>query len=122
MNCNKSDVVVYDEEGINYDDIPEITDFSKAMKNPFVGRFKNGYTVIVEHEGYNEERIYDFTKIPRPANGSVPIPVAVNIVKVGDGHGDYIERKLGEAEVSTNNPNTEWIEEDDFRIEVGALK
>ena len=46
--------VMYDEEGINYDDIPEITDFSKARKNPFAGKFKDGYTIIVEHENYEE--------------------------------------------------------------------
>jgi len=45
---------IYDNEGINYDDIPEITDFSKAVKNPFAGQLKNGYTVIVEHEDYDE--------------------------------------------------------------------
>jgi len=46
--------IVYDEEGINYDDIPEITDFSKGRKNPFAGKFKNGYTIIVEHEEHDE--------------------------------------------------------------------
>ena len=74
------DVVTYDEEGINYDDIPEIIDFSKARKNPFAGKFKKGYTAIVEHEGYNEVRRYDFTKIPRTASGD-HIPVEVTIVK-----------------------------------------
>jgi hypothetical protein len=80
MKNDISKKVMYDEEGINYDDIPEITDFSKAIKNPFAGRFKNGYTIIIEREGYNEERIYDFTKIPRPKKG-LPIPVEVKIVK-----------------------------------------
>ena len=73
------EVVHYDEEGINYDDIPKITDFSKARKNPYAGRFKNGYTVIIEREGYNEVRKYDFTKIPKPLNGGDPIPVEVII-------------------------------------------
>ena len=67
-------------EGIDLSDIPEITDFSKGRKNPFAGKFKEGYTIIVEHEGYNEVRHYDFSKIPRPANG-LPIPVDVTIEK-----------------------------------------
>ena len=78
------EVVNYDEEGINYDDIPEITDFSKGRKNPFAGKFKDGYTVIVEHEGYDEIRKYDFSKIPRPASGNA-IPVEVAMVKKGEG-------------------------------------
>lgn len=45
---------VYDEEGINYDDIPEITDFSKFVKNPFAERMKKGYTMIVEHKDHDE--------------------------------------------------------------------
>ena len=79
--CEKSnEVVVYDDEGINYDDIPEVTDFSKGRKNPFAGKFRDGYTVVVEREGYNEIRKYDFTKIPRPQKG-MPIPVEVAIEK-----------------------------------------
>ena len=42
------------DQDINYDDIPEITDFSKARKNPFAGRFKDGYTIVVEHKDYDE--------------------------------------------------------------------
>ena len=68
------------EDDIDLSDIPEITDFRKGRKNPFAGRFKDGYTVIVEREGYNEVRKYDFTKIPYPSKGS-PIPVNVEIVK-----------------------------------------
>ena len=41
-------------EDINYDDIPKITDFSKGRKNPFAGKFKDGYTIIVEHKDYDE--------------------------------------------------------------------
>ena len=78
------EIVTYDDEGINYDDIPEITDFSKGRKNPFAGRFKNGYTVIVEHEGYDEIRKYDFNKIPRSESGNA-IPVEVAVVKKGEG-------------------------------------
>ncbi|MCL2109091.1 MAG: hypothetical protein FWH20_07080 [Oscillospiraceae bacterium] len=42
------------EQDIDFSDIPEITDFSKAVKNPFAGKFKNGYTIIAEHKDYNE--------------------------------------------------------------------
>ena len=41
-------------ENIDLSDIPEITDFSKGRKNPFAGKFKNGYTIIVEHKEYDE--------------------------------------------------------------------
>ena len=68
------------EDDIDFSDIPEITDFSRWRKNPFAGRFKDGYTVIVEREGYNEIRKYDFTKIPYPSKGS-PTPVEVEIVE-----------------------------------------
>jgi len=39
---------------IDFSDIPEITDISKGRKNPFAGRFKDGYTIIVEHQDYDE--------------------------------------------------------------------
>ena len=48
------EIVTYDEEGIKFDDIPEITDFSNWRKNPFAGQFKNGFTVVIERERYNE--------------------------------------------------------------------
>jgi len=55
----------WDEEGINYDDIPEITDFSKGVRKPEIAaRRKNSYTIIIEREGNNEVRKYDFSKIP----------------------------------------------------------
>ena len=68
------------DEGIDFSDIPEITDGSKARKNPFAQTFRDGYTIIIEREGYNEVRKYDFTKIPRPSEG-LPIPVEVTIVQ-----------------------------------------
>jgi len=41
---------VYDEEGINYDDIPEIKDFSKGRKNPHAAIIKeNGYSVTIRY-------------------------------------------------------------------------
>ena len=54
MKNNRTETILYDEEGINYDDIPEITDFSKGRKNPFAGKFKHGHTIIVEHRDYDE--------------------------------------------------------------------
>jgi len=76
------EIASYDDEGINYDDIPEVTDFSKWRRRPEIAaRMKNGYTITIEREGYDEVRLYDFTKIPRPANGSDPTPVEVRIVK-----------------------------------------
>ena len=39
---------------IDLSDIPEITDFSKGRKNPFAGKFKDGYTIIVEHKDFDE--------------------------------------------------------------------
>ena len=56
------------DEDINFDDIPEITDFSKAIKNPFAGKFKNGYTIIVEHKDYDE--IITVTKTRQDKNGN----------------------------------------------------
>jgi cell fate regulator YaaT (PSP1 superfamily) len=29
-------------------------DFSGAIKNPYADKLKNGYTVVVEHENYDE--------------------------------------------------------------------
>ena len=82
MTSDTSQKVAYDNEGINYDDIPEITDFSKGVRKPeLAARRKNGYTVVIEREGYNEVRKYDFTKIPRPKNGGGLIPVEVKIEK-----------------------------------------
>ena len=69
------------EEGIDLGDIPEISDVSKWRKNPGKARrLRDGYTIIVEREGYNEIREYDFAKIPKPLNG-MPIPHEVSIVK-----------------------------------------
>jgi len=42
------------ETSINFSDIPEITDISKVRKNPFAGRFRDGYTIIIEHKDYDE--------------------------------------------------------------------
>ena len=42
------------DKNIDLSDIPEITDFSKGRKNPFAGKFKDGYTIIVEHNDFDE--------------------------------------------------------------------
>ena len=68
MEDSKNTATVYDEEGINYDDIPKITDFSKGRKNPFAGRFKNGYTIIVEHEDFDE--VIEVKKTRQDKNGN----------------------------------------------------
>jgi len=54
MNAQKFNNVAHETEDINYDDIPKIRDFSKGRKNPFAGKFKDGYTIIVEHKDYDE--------------------------------------------------------------------
>ena len=53
--------ISYDGEEIDFSDIPEITDFSKAIKNPFYGKYiKDGkYTVIIEHSGFDEVAEYE---------------------------------------------------------------
>ena len=57
--------VRHNDDEIDLSDIPEITDFSKAIKNPFAGRFKNGYTIIVEHEDHNEIREIKIKRVPK---------------------------------------------------------
>jgi len=42
------------EVDIDLSDIPEIKDFSKGRKNPFAGEFIKGYTIIVEHNDFDE--------------------------------------------------------------------
>jgi len=42
------------DKNIDLSDIPEIKDFSKGRKNPFAGQFKDGYTIVVEHEDFDE--------------------------------------------------------------------
>jgi hypothetical protein len=55
-----------DNDEINFDDIPELTaeDFAKGKRNPLAGKFKDGYTIIVEHADYDE--IITVTKKRRP--------------------------------------------------------
>jgi len=42
------------EKPIDLSDIPEVTDISAAVRNPFAGVFKNGYTIRIEHDDYDE--------------------------------------------------------------------
>jgi len=73
------EIVEYDDEGINYDDIPEITDFTNWKRKPEIAeRIKDGYTIIIEYDGYIEIRKYDFTKIPRTPKGDrIPYEVVI---------------------------------------------
>jgi len=55
-------------------------DFSKATKNPHAGKFKDGYTIIVEHKDYDEVITVKKTKKSRGdnttiTNNSVPVSV-----------------------------------------------
>ena len=54
MNELAINPIIPNDEEINYDDIPKITDFTKGRKNPFAGRFKDGYTIIIEHTDHDE--------------------------------------------------------------------
>ena len=56
------------DEDINFGDIPEITDFSKAIKNPFAGKFKDGYTIIVERKDFDE--VITVSKVRQDKNGN----------------------------------------------------
>ena len=55
-------------------------DFSNAIKNPHAGMFKDGYTVIVEHKGYDE--VITITKSRKEKNDLNEINIASeNIVQ-----------------------------------------
>jgi len=50
MSSIKPDTAAYDGEGINYDDIPEIIDFSKGRKNPHAESIREqGYSVTIHY-------------------------------------------------------------------------
>jgi len=59
---------------IDLSDIPEITDFSKGRKNPFAGKFKDGYTIIIEHRDFDE--IITVKKTRRNKNNADRVHVA----------------------------------------------
>ena len=46
--------MIENDTSIDLSEIPEITGVLKGRKNPFAGRFKDGYTIIVEHKDYDE--------------------------------------------------------------------
>jgi TPP-dependent 2-oxoacid decarboxylase len=80
--CNNCGNVIDEDNLIDYSDIPEVTDFTGWRRRPeFAEGRKNGYTIIIEREGYNEVRKYDFSKIPKPLNGGSDIPYEVTIEK-----------------------------------------
>jgi cell fate regulator YaaT (PSP1 superfamily) len=67
--------MMYNErENIDFSDIPEITDFSKARRNPFAGQFKDGYTVIVEHKDYDEIITVKKTRREKNSTNDNPAP------------------------------------------------
>ena len=45
-------------------------DFSKAIRNPHAGKFKDGYTIIVEHKDYNEIITVTKTRKPKDENSA----------------------------------------------------
>ena len=50
MNSARPSTAAYDSEGINYDDIPEISDFSKGRKNPHARSIREkGYSVTIHY-------------------------------------------------------------------------
>ena len=54
MNEMETSSILLENEEINYDEIPKITNFSKGRRNPFAGKFRDGYTIIVEHKDHDE--------------------------------------------------------------------
>ena len=58
------------DEDIDYSDIPPIRDFSKARRNPdFAKQFKDGYTIVEEHEDY--DLVITVKKTRRPKGSAV---------------------------------------------------
>ena len=51
-------------------------DFSNAVRNPHAGKFKDGYTIIIEHKDYDE--VITITKSRKPKEESVTVGVAVS--------------------------------------------
>jgi uncharacterized DUF497 family protein len=55
---------------ISFNDIPELTkeDFARGIRNPFAGKFRDGYTIIVEHADHDEVITIKKTRRPKGAN------------------------------------------------------
>ena len=50
MSSASPSTAVYDSEGINYDDIPEIKDFSKVRRNPHAKSIREkGYSITIHY-------------------------------------------------------------------------
>ena len=47
-------------------------DFSNAVKNPHAGKFKDGYTIVVSHQDYDE--VITVKKEKKPKSDSITIP------------------------------------------------
>jgi hypothetical protein len=45
-------------------------DFSNAVKNPHAGKFKDGYTIVVEHKDYDEIVTITKSKKLKDENGN----------------------------------------------------
>jgi hypothetical protein len=45
-------------------------DFSNAVRNPHAGKFRNGYTIVIEHKDYDEVITVTKTKRPKDENGA----------------------------------------------------
>jgi len=43
-------------------------DFSNAIKNPHAGKFKDGYTIVVSHQDYDEVITVKKEKKPKRGN------------------------------------------------------
>jgi len=48
-------------------------DFSNAVRNPHAGKFKDGYTIIVEHKDYDEVITVTKSRKPKEENGTVEV-------------------------------------------------
>jgi len=66
------------KNNINFDDIPELTkeDFARGKKNPFAGKFKNDYTIIVEHVEFDEVITVSKKRCPKKKNVKKQLAVA----------------------------------------------
>jgi len=54
-------------------------DFSNAVRNPHAGKFKDGYTIIVEHKDYNEVITVTKSRKPKDENCDAGVPVVTTI-------------------------------------------
>jgi len=56
-------------------------DFSNAIKNPHAGKFKDGYTVIVEHKDFDEIiTVKKTTKLKGQSNNNVTVASSADAV------------------------------------------